>query len=56
MTGHSIYGNLDGLDERVATMYENLMGYIAHARIFRQIDFSPTRGRDLYQAFLDQQS
>ncbi|MCX5127581.1 TetR/AcrR family transcriptional regulator [Streptomyces sp. NPDC002812] len=54
LTGHSIYGNLDGLEERIATMYENLMIVIAHPRIFKQIDYSPTRGRDLYQAFLDQ--
>ncbi|MFE2850144.1 TetR family transcriptional regulator [Streptomyces lavendulae] len=56
MTGHSIYGHLEGLDERVVTMYKNLMGYIAVPRILGQLDFSPTRGRDLYQAFLDQQS
>ncbi|MER6196077.1 helix-turn-helix domain-containing protein [Streptomyces sp. NPDC001586] len=56
LTGHSIYGNLDGLEERVATMYENLMTVIAHPRLLRKIDFSPTRGRDLYQAFLDQRS
>ncbi|MER5728972.1 helix-turn-helix domain-containing protein [Streptomyces sp. NPDC002138] len=54
MTGHSIYGHLNGLEERVATMYENLMIVIAHPRILRQIDCSPTRGRDLYQLFLDQ--
>ncbi|MEU9416056.1 TetR/AcrR family transcriptional regulator [Streptomyces sp. NPDC048272] len=56
MTGHSIYGHLDGLDERIATMYENLMTVIAHPRVLRRIDFSPTRGRNLYQAFLDTQS
>lgn len=37
-------------------MYENLMAVIAHPRILKQIDYPPTRGRDLHQAFLDQGS
>ncbi|MFF7953703.1 TetR family transcriptional regulator [Streptomyces griseorubiginosus] len=56
LTGHSIYGSLEGLEGRVADMYLNLMTVISHPRILRKLDFSPTRGRDLYQAFLDQRS
>ncbi|MCX4919990.1 TetR/AcrR family transcriptional regulator [Streptomyces sp. NBC_00687] len=56
LTGHSVYGNLEGLEERVSLMYENLMTVIAHPRLMRKLDFRPTRGRDLYQAFLDKNS
>ncbi|MFF3013735.1 TetR family transcriptional regulator [Streptomyces sp. NPDC057939] len=55
LTGHSIHGNLEGLEGRIATMYENLMTVIAHPRILLKIDFSPTRGRDLHQELLGRQ-
>ncbi|MFG2310352.1 TetR family transcriptional regulator [Streptomyces sp. NPDC048566] len=56
LTHHAVYGNLDGLEGHVSTMYQNLMTVIAHPRILRKIDFSESRGRDLYQAFLERQA
>ncbi|MDA5279244.1 hypothetical protein NOD94_001385 [Streptomyces sp. Isolate_45] len=56
LTGHSVYGDFEGLEERIAARCRNIMTVTAHPRILLKIDFSPTAGRDLYQAFLDRQS
>ncbi|MEV8544358.1 TetR/AcrR family transcriptional regulator [Streptomyces sp. NPDC051572] len=53
LTSHALYGNLEGIEARVATMYENLLTAIAHPSYLRKLNFDTDRPERLVRAFLE---
>ncbi|MGP3777118.1 TetR family transcriptional regulator (plasmid) [Streptomyces sp. SDT5-1] len=49
LTAHAVDQHLEHVEERISVMYRNLLTATAHPRCLPELDFSPDRGRHLFE-------